>query len=399
MSKWTGKYVIGLTGNIATGKSVVRKMLEHLGAYGIDADALSHRAMSKGAPGYQPIIEQFGKWIIGPDGQIDRARLGRVVFSDPAALAILESIVHPLVSQAIDMIVNRTTQNVIVIEAIKLVESGIHKNCDSLWVSVASPNVQLSRLVQNRKMTEADARARIMAQPSQEQKAQLANVVIKNMGSFEDTWKQVSAHWQRTVTPVAEPVAAKPTPAAVAPVAIPLVRVIPTPSPTAPLELKLTTERGRPGNSSEIAALITRLANDGKVRSKDDIMAAFGEKAFLLLKNNQTSVGVVAWQVENLVARATDIYIESAIPAEQALTVIITEMEKASRELQCEASLLFLNRDMAQHETIWKKLGYDKRQTGSLGVQAWEEAAKESLLPGNVLLFKQLRVDRILRPI
>jgi len=400
VSKWTGKYVIGLTGNIATGKSVVRKMLEHLGAYGIDADALSHRAMSKGAPGYQPIIDQFGKWIIGSDGQIDRARLGRVVFSDPAALAILESIIHPLVSQAIDMIVNRTTQTVIVIEAIKLVESGINKNCDSLWVSVAPPNVQLARLIQNRKMTEADARTRIMSQPPQEQKAQQANVVIKNMGSFEDTWKQVSAHWQRTITPIIEPPApVRPTPQQAAPINIPLVKVIPTPAPTAPLELKLTTERGRPGNSADIAALITRLANDGKVRTKDDIMAAFGEKAFLLLKNNQTSVGVVAWQVENLVARATDIYIESTIPAEQALSVIITEMEKASRELQCEASLLFLNREMAQHEAIWKKLGYDKRQTGSLGVQAWEEAAKESLLPGNVLLFKQLRVDRILRPI
>ena len=68
MSAWPGKYVIGLTGNIATGKSVVRKMLEHLGAYGIDADMLSHRAMAKGSPGYQPIVEEFGKWIVAPDG-------------------------------------------------------------------------------------------------------------------------------------------------------------------------------------------------------------------------------------------------------------------------------------------------------------------------------------------
>ena len=81
MRAWPGKYVIGLTGNIATGKSVVRKMLEHLGAYGIDADALSHRATAKGAPGYKPVVEMFGKWILGPDGQIDRNRLGRVVSS------------------------------------------------------------------------------------------------------------------------------------------------------------------------------------------------------------------------------------------------------------------------------------------------------------------------------
>src|SRR5574341_2224193 len=82
MSAWPGKYVIGLTGNIATGKSVVRRMLEHLGAYGIDADALGHRAIAQGAPGYRPVLDTFGKWILGDDGQIDRAKLARVVFAD-----------------------------------------------------------------------------------------------------------------------------------------------------------------------------------------------------------------------------------------------------------------------------------------------------------------------------
>ncbi len=93
MSKWPEKFVIGLTGNIGTGKSVVRRMLEHLGAYGIDADALSHRAMAKGAPGYDPILNTFGTFILTPDGEIDRARLGRIVFADPQALSRLEA--HP----------------------------------------------------------------------------------------------------------------------------------------------------------------------------------------------------------------------------------------------------------------------------------------------------------------
>ena len=122
MSAWPGKYVIGLTGNIATGKSVVRKMLEHLGAYGIDADALAHRAMALGSPGYQPVVEMFGKWILGADGQIDRNRLARIVFSDADALAQLENIIHPLVSQAVDVLVRRTRHSVIAIEAIKLLE-------------------------------------------------------------------------------------------------------------------------------------------------------------------------------------------------------------------------------------------------------------------------------------
>jgi len=83
VSNWPGKYVIGLTGNIATGKSVVRRMLEHLGAYTIDADALSHRAISKGAPGYQSALDKFGNWILDKAGEIDREKLGHIVFNDP----------------------------------------------------------------------------------------------------------------------------------------------------------------------------------------------------------------------------------------------------------------------------------------------------------------------------
>ena len=77
-TKWPEKYVIGLTGNIATGKSVVRKMLEHLGAYGIDADALSHRATAQGAPGYQATVDAFGKWILASEGEIDRAKFKEI---------------------------------------------------------------------------------------------------------------------------------------------------------------------------------------------------------------------------------------------------------------------------------------------------------------------------------
>src|SRR5215208_831246 len=111
VSNWPGKYVIGLTGNIATGKSVVRRMLEHLGAYTIDADALSHRVISKGAPGYQPVLDKFGTWLLDKDGQIDRAKLGRLAFADGEALVQLEDIIHPYVGQAVDILVKRATQN------------------------------------------------------------------------------------------------------------------------------------------------------------------------------------------------------------------------------------------------------------------------------------------------
>ncbi len=377
MSAWQGKYVIGLTGNIATGKSVVRRMLEHLGAYGIDADALGHRAIAQGAPGYRQVINAFGNWIVGEDGQIDRARLGRIVFSDPDALAHLESIVHPLVGQAVDLLVRRSKQEVIVLEAIKLIESGLRAKADSLWVTYASPEVQLARLVQKRHMSEAAARQRIAAQPDQKLKLEAADVVIRNEGNFEETWRQVLEAWQK-LFPVAE--------------TSPL-RAVQT------LKGEMAVQRARPRQADEIAAFINRMSEPRRNVSRDDIMAAFGEKAFLLLRIDHKLVGLVGWQVENLVARTDEVYLDQTIPFAEAVQVLIGEVERASRELQCEVALLFLPPSLARQYAIWNSLGYQTRSISSLGVRAWQDAAIESMPAGTVLLFKQLRKDRVLRPV
>src|SRR6187431_768741 len=133
VSRWENKYVIGLTGNIAVGKSVVRQMLQHLGAYPIDADALTHQAMLPGAPAYQPVVETFGRFIVDPEGQIDRARLGALAFAVPEAMFALEKIVHPVVGQAIQALIARAKQRVIVVEAIKLLESDLAGMVDAVW--------------------------------------------------------------------------------------------------------------------------------------------------------------------------------------------------------------------------------------------------------------------------
>lgn len=383
MAKWAGKYVIGLTGNIGTGKSVVRRMLEHLGAYGIDADALSHRAIARGAPGYQPILSAFGRWVLGPDGEIDRVKLGRLVFSDPEALITLERIVHPLVNQAVSFLAQRASQKVIVIEAIKLLESSLVAYCDSVWVTYAAPQIQIARLVQKRRMSEADARQRVNAQPPQEEKIAAASVVIRNELAFEDTWRQVVSAWQRDVP---EALQAAPAPASEA-----------QPMGTRPGEI--TVHRGRPRDSEEIAGIINRFNKEGRKVTRDDVMASFGEKAFLLLQFNNRTSGVMGWKVENLVARATDIYLDPAVPIDQAISALITEMERSSRDLQCEASLVFVPTEMANLTNIWQALGYEVRKPESLGVQAWLEAAEETKSSSTTLFFKQLRVDRVLRPI
>ena len=382
MSKWAGKYVIGLTGNIGTGKSVIRRMLEHMGAQGIDADALGHRAIARGAPGYQPVVDMFGRWIVGPDGEINRARLGKVVFSDREALALLEGIVHPLVTQALDWMVQRSTHPVVVIEAIKLLEANLHKQCDSVWVVYAPPEVQMARLMQKRKMSEADARQRIAAQPPQEQKMQAANVVIKNNTTFEDAWRQVTGAWTKFV-PVS--IEASPT----TPV---------RPAAAAGSLANLSVVRGKPRDSEIIAALINRVKKPLPALTKNDIMADFGEKAFLLVKAGEQMVGVAGWQVENLVARTTEIVIDPSAPAAQVLPILVTEMERSSKDLQCEAALVFTSPDQSV-DSVWQSLGYERRTPQSLGVAVWQEAAQETLKPGQVLFFKQLRQDRVLRPI
>jgi dephospho-CoA kinase len=378
MNTWPGKYVIGLTGNIATGKSVVRKMMEHQGAYGIDADALGHRAIAKEAPGYQPVLGEFGRWILGPDEQIDRAKLARIVFADPAALKRLEAIVHPLVRQAVDVMVRRAPQPIIVIEAIKLLESPLRQTCDSLWVTFSPPAVQLKRLMEKRGMTEAAARQRILAQPPQEEKIKAANVVIRNEGSFEDIWRQVQAAWLAQIPLVMET------------------------TPTKPIQApagQMVVEKGGPKQAAEIAAFITRVT-DGKRRLKaEDIMAAFGEKAYMLLRIDRRLMGLVGWQVENLVERTDEVYLDASVSIKKALSLLLLEVEKASRDLQCEASLLFLPFALARQEDLWRDLSYELRTVQSLGVRAWQESAQETPHPNELMLFKQLRKDRVLRPL
>ena len=377
MNAWPGKYVIGLTGNIATGKSVVRKMLEHLGAYGIDADALSHRAMAKDAPGYKPVLDTFGSWILAPEGQIDRTRLGKIVFSDSEALEKLEAIIHPLVRQAIDLLVRRAGQKIIVIEAIKLLEGPLAAACDTIWVTTAPMEIQLRRLRIKRGLSADVARQRIAAQPPQAGKIEAADVVIKNSASFEATWKQVLAAWQETIP----------------------AEVIDLPRPTPVAKGVLAVERAGPRQVNEIAEFITEISKGRRAMDAADVMAAFGEKAFLLLKIDERLVGLAGWQVENLIARVSDVYLEPGLALGEAVRVLMEAIEITSRELQSEVLLLFLPPHLGRHNAVWDALGYSSRNPQDLRVNAWEEAAIESMPVGTVMFYKQLRKDRVLKPV
>lgn len=196
----TSQLVIGLTGNIATGKSAVAQMLADLGAYVIDADLIAHEVMEPGQPAYADILAAFGSDIAPDGGPIDRRRLGAIVFADPDALARLEALVHPAVGRRITELVVRSPAIVIVIEAIKLLESGLSlRLCDEVWVVAAPRARQLSRLMESRGLSHEDAVLRIDAQPSQAEKVAQADVVIDNDGDLVALRQSVERAWHAAV--------------------------------------------------------------------------------------------------------------------------------------------------------------------------------------------------------
>jgi dephospho-CoA kinase len=204
--KFPSIYLIGLTGNIACGKSTVLAMLRDRGARVLDADQVTHELQQPGERVYAAIVEEFGPGILAePGGPIDRRKLGAIVFSEPTSLRRLEQIVHPAVRERIhswleSLAVGESpppTHNplVAVIDAIKLLEGGWKQICDAIWVVTCTPEQQLARLVSTRGMSEAEARGRIAAQTPQADKVAQADVVIDNSGPIEETRRQIEAAW------------------------------------------------------------------------------------------------------------------------------------------------------------------------------------------------------------
>jgi dephospho-CoA kinase len=191
--------IIGITGNIACGKTAVGQMLLELGAERyIDADAVVHKLYQSGQPIAIKVAEVFGPKVVASNGDIDRRALGAIVFQDAAAMHRLEEIVHPAVSQAMANELARVSPNgIVIIDAVKLLEGGSGKFCQSKWIVLCSEELEYQRLISRNDFSSEEAWARIKAQPSVEERLALVNEVIDNTGSLGETRRQVDAAFKR----------------------------------------------------------------------------------------------------------------------------------------------------------------------------------------------------------
>jgi dephospho-CoA kinase len=182
-------YTVGLTGNIACGKSTVGQMLVQLGADYVDTDGVVHDLLAQDTPQAREIIERFGSHVGAPDGGIIRSALGAIVFADPAKLRELESILYPRVEEIVDERIASTRAPVIVIDGVRIFESGLADRLDELWVVICSSDVQRARLARDRSMAPNDIEARLSSQPALEAKLARADVIIDNSGDPDETRK------------------------------------------------------------------------------------------------------------------------------------------------------------------------------------------------------------------
>lgn len=400
--RWPDKIVIGLTGNIATGKSSVLRMAAENGALTLDADKIVHEILEHDPTVQAAIAVAFGPQVRKPDGQINRAALAAIVFSDAAALRDLEMMLHPAVRTEIIQRVNESRAKVVFIEAIKLLEGPLVNECNAVWVTACSPVRQLERLMICRGMDDQTAAMRVNAQPPAAEKVARANVVINTDGDMADTRLQFEAAWAQllrqpaaTGAPAAVPTAGQPK-APPAPTAVKKAVEKATPAPILEADgSRVTVRRARPSDVPAVLLLIHK-TSEGRVKTKRaELLMSMAERSYLIGQEGAEITTVIGWAADSGVARIEQIYIHPLSALNVTTPAVMVEIERTAQELICEAILAFPPQDAPEPvRQMFAAMGFEARQKSQLP-RVWRTAADESQPENTQLLVKVLRNVRI----
>jgi dephospho-CoA kinase len=417
-NRWPGKLIVGLTGNIATGKSTVLRLAEEQGALALDADSFVHGILANDPAARRAIVEAFGDSVISPAGTIDRAAVAAIVFNDETALRQLEQILHPRVRKRLFRRIDRSSHDVVFIEAIKLLEGGLAAECDQIWVTRCPAEMQVARLMTYRDLDRETALMRVQSQSSQEMKAAAADVVIDTGGSLEMTQAQFHLAWARllrrlharavpeqssdsTGTPSAEGDHGRherqddDAVAAQAPIAQPAWR--PEPRDFDDLGPGISVRRAQPDDVDTMAELISEATGGIVSLEPDQLLANLGQRGYLIAAQADEVTAIGGWNAENLVATVDCLYVHPP----QALAVtgaaILREIEITANELICEV-IIALPGHLTPAGTgqLLRDRGFSRVDPETLP-QAWRAAVKNNGQSNTTVMLKILRDTRQVR--
>ncbi len=400
-----GKLIIGLTGNIATGKSAVMRLAADQDALTIDADKVVHEIMDTNENMQATLAVAFGPEVRQENGRIDRKKLGSIVFNDPQALQDLEEILHPVVRRKIATRIQESDATIVMLEAIKLLESSLVEVCHKVWVTRCSQTRQLERLRICRGLDTAEATARIKAQSSQEGKVAQADMVIDTNGLMRDTELQFKMAWRRLPDPAKVDSRHIEAPVPIAPkLAAKEVKEVDTngssSGKTAPPLLtmerpdNLKVRRAKPTDIPAILLLIQK-ATDGKLKMKRaELLMALSERGYFIGQVESDISTVVGFSIDSQVASVDEMYVYPLEMAAMTGTAVIAEIEQSAYNHLSEIIIIYLPNDTPDEiRHIFDAAGYKSEPKEQLA-RNWQQSVEETQPDDTFFLIKLLRDTR-----
>ncbi len=402
-TRLSGKLIVGLTGNIATGKSAVMRLAAAQGALTIDADKVVHELQDHDAEMQAAIAVAFGREVREGDGRINRRALGQIVFDDPQAMADLEAIVHPYVRRNVAKRIKESESSIVFIEAIKLLEGALARICHQVWVTRCSRQRQLDRLRICRGMDTETAVARIKAQPAQEEKVARADVVIDTEGLMVDTEKQFYMAWDRLPDPrlagtrMLPELPPPPPPQAVSPPGPTAAELSPATAPAPPIDRPddLEVRRARPADVASMLLLMHK-ATDGAVQMKRaELLMALSERGYFIGQIGTEISALMGWNIDSQVARIDQIFIHPLEATTTTGLAILEEVETSANAHVCEIIVAFISDDAPPEiEQMFDRQAFGPPNPANLP-QVWQRAVDESRPDDTHVRLKVLRDRRL----